>query len=611
MSTTLHDDDTHHLVRDRTALTAQQKLEAIALTPPMVQAAALMYIMLANGEVAAVPGGPGSPSRPKMSPLLQTVRDYVDGIPFERFLQDGPPILSVKERLGVLVNTYDAMLLGGEPHEAERARFDKLTVAFGIKPEALETFRQALFVKNNRAALGKFDSKNLDVNAPSPHVGLAAALVHAMMSPDGSIHPEDVSRLENVIGEYDGLVQFALNEAASVKPERLFETMSKVMTSDQKLFVLTNVLDTMLKDGEVEAPERKSIFQSMRSVLGFTENAIKPFVAAIKVKCAKSAASHDRFGGSIMRGIRANFEKKPIGFAKQQAEEAAALAAVNMQKVNRVAIPDQEPAQVGADGVVVSASAQGPILDGASQDKRQGHTKPGLSPAHARTSAASRASKRNGSEPNMQQIEAQAKLTTARQQLDSTRAMNAEILALLDQAQTPGTKPGSRKALKKPASRPARAPAAIASMGSMGVQAASGFRSAVAALQATQRSGDAARQNQNDPQRTVRPAVPGKSNEALLGADFSDNGFLSHFALPAALVLCLMMMPGTGSVWGGLAERVLMQAPCWVGASLSEHLHTPAAGASCRYSPRFRAANEHDTKRSVWARPAEESISAL
>jgi len=608
MSTTLHDDDTHHLVRDRTALTAQQKLEALALTPPMVQAAALMYIMLANGEVATVPGGPGSPARPMMSPLLQTVRDYVNGIPFERFLQDGPPILSVKERLGVLVNTYDAMVMGGEPHDAERARFDKLTLAFGIKPEALESFRAAISAKNNRASLGKFDSTNLDVHAPTPHVALAAALVHSMMSPDGSIHPEDVNRLESVIGEYEGLLQFALNDAASVEPQRLFETMSKVLTGDQKLFVLTNVLDTMLKDGEVEAPERKSVFQSMRSAMGFTENAIKPFIAAIKVKCAKSAASHDRFGGSIMRGILANFEKKPLGFAKAQAE---AVNASNMQKVNRIAIPDQAPLQVETDGVVMNTAIDGLILQGAPNEKPQGSVKPGVSRAHARTSVEGRASQRNGVEPSTHQIQAQAKLTTARKQLENTRAVNAEILALLDQAQAPRKKSEQRKAVKAPKIIATKAPAAIATVGSLGIQAANNLRSAAVAMRSKQSSRLPSTQDQAQQKRTESPAARGKPNEQLLGADFSDSGFLSGFALPAALVLCLMMLPGTGSMWGALAERVLVQAPCLLGAVLTEPTHAQAAGVGCWASPRFRATSERDAKRSVWALPAEERVSAL
>jgi len=611
MSTTLHDDDTHHLVRDRTALTAQQKLEALALTPPMVQAAALMYIMLANGEVATVPGGPGSPARPMMSPLLQTVRDYVNGIPFERFLQDGPPILSVKERLGVLVNTYDAMVMGGEPHDAERARFDKLTLAFGIKPEALESFRAAISAKNNRASLGKFDSTNLDVHAPTPHVALAAALVHSMMSPDGSIHPEDVNRLESVIGEYEGLLQFALNDAASVEPQRLFETMSKVLTGDQKLFVLTNVLDTMLKDGEVEAPERKSIFQSMRSAMGFTENAIKPFIAAIKVKCAKSAASHDRFGGSIMRGILANFEKKPIGFAKQAAEEAAAVAATNMQKVNRIAIPDQDPALISTDGAVISAAVTGETLEGISTGKPLGGTKPGVSSAHARSSNSGRAPKRHGMEPNIQQIQAQAKLTTARKQLESTRAVNAEILALLDQAQNPAAKPARhQKARTGPRNTPK---AAMTSTKTRAVvqQMPTRLREAMGSLQASQRKAVSAALDQAVKQFQPMPALASKPKKGSSVAEFFDPNNLWRLLPPAAALAGLLAAPTLGYLLENVPARAVVPISCWLGVPFFKPMHTPYADVGCWASPRVRTATNRTIPSQVLGRPVEETFSEL
>ena len=609
MSNTPHDDDTHHLVRDRSALTAQEKLEAIILTPPMVQAAALMYIMLANGELAAVPGGPGSPKRPMMSPLLQTVRDYVDGIPFERFLMDGPPILSVKERLGVLVNTYDAMLVGGEPQEAERVRFDKLTVAFGIKPEALETFRQAISAKNNRASLGKFDSQNLNIHAPTPHVGLAAALVHSMMSPDGSIHAEDMDRLESVIGEYEGLLQFALNDAASVKPERLFQTMSKVLTADQKLFVLTNVLDTMFRDGEVEAPESKSIFQSMRSVLGFTENAFKPFISALKIKSAKSAASHDRFGGSILRGIRANFEKKPIGYGKQLAEEAAAAIASNRQKVNRIAVPDQEDSPLNTEGVILRSATDSQFIGGADSASRD--SRPGMSSAHGRASGAGHARQGNGAEPNFQQIQARAKLTTARKQLENTRALNAEIRALLDQPKTSGGKAGRHKATRKGSNYGTEPRAAGAGRTLTRQPSDSGFRSAMGALRAQQNKILATPLDQAKKKLMEMSAAQGKPKTGTAIGDLFDPNNFWRFLPPAAALAGMLAGPAMGYLSEVVPARAVEPISCWIGIPLFKPTHTPYAALGCWSSPRVRSATQRSVKAPVLGRPVEETISAL
>lgn len=611
MSKLPHDDDTHHLVRDRSALTAQEKLEAIVLTPPMVQAAALMYIMLANGELAAVPGGPGSPKRPMMSPLLQTVRDYVDGIPFERFLMDGPPILSVKERLGVLVSTYDAMLVGGEPQEAERIRFDKLTVAFGIKPEALETFRQAISAKNNRASLGKFDSQNLNIHAPTPHVGLAAALVHSMMSPDGSIHAEDMDRLEGVIGEYEGLLQFALNDAASVKPERLFETMSKVLTGDQKLFVLTNVLDTMFRDGEVEAPESKSIFQSMRSVLGFTENAFKPFISALKIKSTKSAASHDRFGGSILRGIRANFEKKPVGYGKQLAEEAAAAAASNMQKVNRIAIPDQDQTLVNSEGLVIANGAAGSqFVGGANSDSHTGNAsgaaKTGDASANASATGAARGARRNSQELSALEIQAQAKLTTARKQLESTRAVNAEIRALLDQPQRPLGKSSRRKTSHAP-----KPLGASANHRPMAQPAASNLRAAVGAFQVQQQKIIAAPLNQAIKKLQEMGATPGNPKGGLRIASFFEPDNLWRVLPVAAALAGILAGPALGYLRENVPAHAAEPISCWFDVPFFKPSHTPYSSLGCWSSPRVRAAKQGNVHIPVLGRPVEDTISAL
>ena len=611
MSNTPHDDDTHHLVRDRSALTAQEKLEAIVLTPPMVQAAALMYIMLANGELATVPGGPGSPKRPMMSPLLQTVRDYVDGIPFERFLMDGPPILSVKERLGVLVNTYDAMLVGGEPQEAERVRFDQLTVAFGIKPEALETFRQAISAKNNRAVMGKFESSNLNIHEPTPHVGLAAALVHAMMSPDGSIHAEDLERLENVLGEYEGLLQFALNDAASVQPERLFETMSKVLTGDQKLFVLTNVLDTMLKDGEVEAPERKSVFQSMRSVLGFTENAFRPFISALKIKSAKSAASHDKFGASILRGIRANFEKKPVGYGKQLAEEAAAASAGNRQRVNRIAIPDQDEVLVTSEGVVIGhGSAGGQFAAGANKDSdtgsASGTAKAGESSLNARASVTARPTRRSAQQPTPTEIQAQAKLTTARKQLESTRAVNAEIRALLDHPQRRLGKSSRRKAGQGP-----QPLAASANRRPLGQAAANNLQAVVGAFQAQQQNIVAAPFDQAMKTLQQMTATTGNSKGGLRIASFFDPDNLWRVLPVAAALAGILAGPALGYLRENVAARAVVPISCFFDVPFFKPTHTPYASPGCWSSPRLRNATQRNVNRPFLGRPVEEAINAL
>lgn len=626
MSTGDHDDDTHHLVRDRAALTTQQKHEAIILTPPMVLAAALMYLMLADGEVGPTDSGPDGASSGIVSPLLKITHDYVHAVPFEQFLVDAPALLSVKERLGVLVNVCDAMLANATPHEAERLRFDQLTLAFGIKPEAFETFMQAVSVKNNRAVLGDFDGAKLEIHDPSAHLGLAAALVHSLMAPDGSVTEQDVDRLRGVIGQYQGLLQYALQQAPKVDPQHMFETLANALNGEQKLFVLTNVLDTMLKDGEVEAPEKKSIFQSMRSVLGFTENAFKPFVLALKIKGTKSAASHDQFGASIMRSMRAKFEKKPVGFGLKVMQEAG-VGRSNVQQVTRfdTAAGVQALASAGTGGASFGTVArftdefssdpsgaslalgfgQGTSQHGGVQrvEHRTASSADPVSGRSLRPGDGRHGSKRLSSRESSHHAQAQTKLGTVRKQLESTRAANAEIRARMDQPYVPGKK-SARSGRPKAAASAARAPVPTASASQqqkaqaaaglpsstwpLGRAAVSGVRSAVAAIQVQQRT---------DMDGAVRKVSAGSNEqsvgtgkqEVLLGADFSDPGFLGRVAMPVVVLAALLLATGGGSGWGSLPARAAMRLPCWLGSSLIKPMHMPHAGIGCWSSPRLPA----------------------
>lgn len=641
MSSPISDDDTHHLVRDRESLTTHQKHEAIILTPPMVLAAALMYLMRANGEVGPAESGSEGSSPSFVSPLLKITHDYVHAVPFERFLIDAPAILSVKERLGVLVNVCDAMLATPAQHEAERLRFDQLTLAFGIKPEAFESFMQAVSVKNNTAVLGDFEADKLEIRSPSAHVGLAAALVHSMMAPDGSISEQDLDRLHGVIGQYKGLLQFALQQAPAIESQSLFQTMAEALNGAQKLFVLTNVLDAMLKEGEVEAPEKKSIFQSMRSALGFTENAFKPFVLALKIKSAKSAASHDQFGTSIMRSMRAKFEKKPIGYGLQVKQEAS-LGRSNVQQVTRFDTAggvhalggggaDTEPSSVLArstnslsthhGGIGISRGlGTGQVTDNYGKTARMGNQASASvsmrSDRSLRQSDGRRSAKRRSVEAAIQYARAQEILGSVRKQLESTREANAEIRARMDQPYVPGKRSaragspslgrptGPAPASKASATRPyanqipgkekqtAHVAAVFsASTRQLGRAAFSSLRGAIGALQLQQRVGgvDAAGMAIGG----LRGLSAGKSkrDEVLLGADFYDPGFIGSIALPAVVLAIVMMAPGGGSAWDGLAARAAMQLPCWLGSTLIKPMHLPHAALGCWSSPRLRARN--------------------
>ena len=634
------DDGTHHLVRDRAFLTDEQKNEAIILTPPMVLASALMYLMLAEGEIGAADGV--ATSSEFVTPLLQSTKAYVHAVPFERFLQDAPGLLTVKERLSVLVNVCDGMISDGNIHEAEKKIFDQLTIAFGIKPQALETFLEAITAKNNKAALGRFDASTLDIRTPSPHLGLGAALVQAVMAPDGSVRTEDVDLLNGLIGEYEGLLEFSLEQAPAASPETLFETLGETLNRDQKLFVLTNVFEAMHKEGELEAPEKKSIFQAMRSALGFTENAFKPIVLALKAKSAKSAATRDHNGAPILQSVRSKFERKPLGYAQSIAASSGA-GRPNVVQVDARAAIHISRAMGDADTLRASAVPGDAAGDSHHPSHRVPHRLPhsdnklhyGRPQARSHSTrnerpAASRrgerhgfgnpASARTGAAIAVAQAQARATLVSTRKQMEQTRAANAEIRALMDQPYDPRKKSARPKAVKpqalaNPRAKVRAAPRALpleplksdteSRLGQVaavlqfrrtqplaGAETGAARATAHAVLNST--SAGTWGKAVDKFEAKAKPASAKKHGgevNALQGANFSDPGVMRRFALPAVLLAGWLLATDHGALLTTLPARAAASVPCWLGSALIKPPHAPQASVGCWASPRLRGAS--------------------
>jgi len=625
MSSTELKDDAHHLVRDARFLTEAQKLDAFVLTPPMVLTSALLYLMLAEGEIGATQdSGSGF-----VTPLLQSTKAYVHAVPLERFLEDAPALLSVKERLSVLINVSDAMVSDGHIHEAEQQIFEKLTVAFGINPKALETFLEAITAKNNKASLGDFDSTKLDIQTPSPHVGLAAAVIKAVMAPDGSFAEDDLDRLEGLIGGYDGLLDFSLEQAPGASSDQLFETLAETLNRDQKLFVLTNVFEAMHREGDVEAPEKKPIFESMRAALGVTESAFKPIVLALKAKSAKSAATRDQAGAPILKSVRSKFERKPKGFAKANSLDAANT----ISGVIQVGGPSGTMVNMPTTGQV-QAEGRSFVFDTTSITHRASEIRSSLNISRQEMGGRS-ARKANFAKPNSgsaarsenratvlqgtatAKAQARLKLETTKKQLESTRAANAEIRARMDQPLDLRKNPKLQGSVKAKAVRPQTGSAQTISPATLAVaRQAQGRLEKAASLLPLVRIGP--RQAEPHPPQIGHSAhttshglqsrtnstlgsafgnVMGKfgldrqnanQNElGLEGANFSDPDLMGRFVLPALLVAYWLMVTTHGSVWSNIPSRHAIKTPCWLSSSLLKPMQIPKASAVCWSSPRM------------------------
>lgn len=258
----------------------------IELSPPLVLAAALLYMMLSNGEVEKAEIDQLQSVIGKNADLLRCAVDYVQSVPVEQFIADARDVLDTPDKLCVLTNMCDAMLSDGQADAVELDLLARLTAAFGFSDEEFQPFFEAIALKNDKTVLGMFDHGTVASQQATPHLAMAASLIY-MMASDGSLGPEEIGRLQAMIGEYDGLQKVAVKYALKVKSEQFFASASRFLNDDQKIFILTNVCDIMLADGVVEAAE-KSVFQNMRTSFGFTEEEFEPFHTAVTAKNVKT-----------------------------------------------------------------------------------------------------------------------------------------------------------------------------------------------------------------------------------------------------------------------------------------------------------------------------------
>ncbi len=128
--------------------------EAPNLTPKIAFAAALIYLINADGKIE-----PHEISRLVTAvrndrELLEVATRYTKFNDADSFLSSCKNLLDNEQRLSVLVNLYDAMLANGEPPQQEIALFGKFMQEFGFDESQFGPYFHSIAVKNNRALFG-------------------------------------------------------------------------------------------------------------------------------------------------------------------------------------------------------------------------------------------------------------------------------------------------------------------------------------------------------------------------------------------------------------------------------------------------------------------------
>ena len=260
--------------------------EAIKLSPPLVQAACLLYTMAADGKIQEQESSQLQQVIGGNDGLLAHALAYVKAFPVEKFLEDAPSVLSQRDKLCIMANVCDSMLADGNADTKELEIFDTFREAFDLQKSEIDHIINTVTLKNNKSIFGEFELITSDkLSDITPHLAMAVSIVY-MMSADGTIGQEEIGQLETMIGEFEGLQQYALQLVRKVKRIDFLNQAKHALDKQQRLCVLLNVCDSMMSDESVGMLEDK-LFVSMLDAFLVKESAFKKYYEVLELKNIK------------------------------------------------------------------------------------------------------------------------------------------------------------------------------------------------------------------------------------------------------------------------------------------------------------------------------------
>jgi len=132
--------------------------------------------------------------------------------------------------------------------------------------------------------MGFFDkfSSTVELN---PAIALAGSMIY-MMASDGELAEEEMHYLVSTLqsfGDPQELVDSAYKYAKKKDLETFQKEANEILTHDQKMTVLANLIDLLLSDGSAEE-EEQDLFFSFAHAFGVSEDEIQPYIDVLSVK---------------------------------------------------------------------------------------------------------------------------------------------------------------------------------------------------------------------------------------------------------------------------------------------------------------------------------------
>ena len=238
--------DTIALKNKRTLLGSfDTPVQTDQITPPLALVIAMLYMMSSDGTMAQEEIGQlnvlvgGSPS------LLKVALKYVRTVKAQDFLKAVEGILTPRQKLCILTNVCDAMLVDGRIDASEKELFKRMLSAFRFSEEKFSPYLNILYIKNEKpkdkfqinskntlaaanSGQGKngedgliIDRKSTINNKKSDGSGvelknqegnnLSASASSALASSINRTMQDNIARIETGVGAIDGLEVIADN----------------------------------------------------------------------------------------------------------------------------------------------------------------------------------------------------------------------------------------------------------------------------------------------------------------------------------------------------------------------------------------------------------------
>ena len=123
-------------------------LNAVIIKPHLAMAAAIIYMMSADGKIAKEEIGQLKLMIGEFEGLQTTAMKYVRNFKMSQFLKESAPYLNDQQKLLILTVIFDAMQSDGQVDDDELDLFKTIQKAFGIKDDAFQSLASAMTTKN-------------------------------------------------------------------------------------------------------------------------------------------------------------------------------------------------------------------------------------------------------------------------------------------------------------------------------------------------------------------------------------------------------------------------------------------------------------------------------